>query len=132
MKIVWKQVLVSFVLGVMVGAAGVRWCAPYYFHRHWGGKESQARLLERFDSKLKLTPEQRSQVAEILDGKRQKIDALRAEIRPKFEEIRSSTSAEIRGLLTPEQQKKFDAMQIEWEAQAKKRYLQQAKRRMED
>ena len=120
MKIVWKQVLVSFVLGVMVGVAGLRWCSPYYFHRHWGGKEFQARMLERFDSKLKLTPEQRSQVAEILDGKRQKIDTLRAEIQPKFEAIRTSTSAEIRGLLTPEQQKKFDAMQVEWQAKKKK------------
>ncbi len=132
MKIVWKQVLVSFVLGVMVGAAGVHWCAPHTFHRHWGGKEFQARMLRQFDSKLKLTPEQRSQVAEILDGKRQKIDVLRAEMRPKFEEIRTSTSAEIRSLLTPEQQKKFDAIQTEWEAEAKKRHLRQAKRRMED
>ena len=120
MKIVWKQVLVSFVLGVVIGVAGARWCAPYAFHRHWGGKEFQARMLERFDAKLRLTPEQRSQVAEILDGKRQKMDALRAEIRPKFEAIRTSTSADIRSLLMPEQQKKFDIIQAEWEAEAKK------------
>ncbi len=95
--------------------------APFYLHRHWNSGQFQARLLQRFSSKLKLTPEQRTQVATILEAKRQKIDALRADIRPKFEEIRTSTAADIRKLLTPEQQQKFDVMQVEWETRRRQR-----------
>ena len=58
----------------------------------------------------------------ILEDKRHKIEDLRAEIRPRFKEIRTSTSVEIRGLLTPEQQQKFDVMNAQWEAKAKKFY----------
>ncbi len=120
MKRISKQVLVAFVLGGVVGIVGARWCAPSGFHRHWRDGQSQARMLQRFSAKLQLTPAQRTQVAAILEAKRRKIDALRAEIRPKFEEIRTSTAAEIRVRLTPEQQKTFDVMQADWEARARK------------
>ncbi len=49
-----------------------------------------------------------------MEAKHQKMEALRAEIQPKFEALRASTSAEIRSVLTPEQQPKFDAMQADW------------------
>ncbi len=94
---------------------------PSYLHRHWDSGQFQARLLQRFSSKLKLTPEQRTQVATILEAKRQKIDALRADIQPKFEEIRTSIAADIRKLLTPEQEQKFDVMQAEGEARRRQR-----------
>ena len=112
-----KPVLMAFVVGGVVGVAGARWCAPFAFHRHW--QETPARMLERFSSKLHLTPTQRTQVAAILEAKRKKIEALRAEVRPKFDQIRTATSAEIRPLLRPEQQKKFDVMQAEWETRRK-------------
>ena len=120
MKLAWKQMFIAFVSGVMVGVVGARWCASYRVHHRWESGQFQTHMLQRFSSKLKLTPEQRTRVAAILDAKRQKIDALRAEIRPRFEEIRTSTAAEIRQLLTPEQQKKFDVMQAEWQAKQAK------------
>jgi len=36
------------------------------------------------------------------------------EMRPKAEEVRNSTKTQIRSLLTPEQQKKFDVLQERW------------------
>ena len=116
-----KQLLVTFVFGAIVGVVGMYVSAPSYLHRHWDSGQFQTRLLQRFSSKLKLAPEQRTQVAAILEAKRQKIDALRADIRPKFEEIRTSTAADIRKLLTLEQQQKFDVMQAEWESRRRQR-----------
>ena len=122
MTLAWKQILAAAMIGVVVGAVGAHRIAPCYFHRPWGHRDFQARLLERFSSKLKLTAEQRTQVAAILDVKRQKIDALRAEIQPRFKEIRASTAAEIRQLLTLEQQQKFDIMNAEFEAKSKRHW----------
>ncbi len=119
MNLAWKQIIIAFVLGGIVGVIGVQGRNFYCMHRHWKPGEFQARLLQKFNSKLQLTPGQRTQVAAILETKRQKIDSLRAEFRPRFEEIRNSASAEIRQLLTPEQQVKFDVMKEKWQRKAK-------------
>ncbi len=115
-KLAWNQIVIALVLGAGVGFVAARYCAPGLFQYHWSRGKFQQRLLDRFSSKLQLSPEQHTQVGAILEAKRQKIDALRAEIRPRFEDIRTTTSAEIRQLLTPEQQQKFDTMQAEWDA----------------
>ncbi len=120
MKLTWKYLAVGFLLGVVAGAVGNQWCAPAFHRHHWGEREHfQEKMLEQFNRKLSLTSEQQQKVTVILQEKRSKIDALRAEVRPKFEEIRNTTHLEIRQLLTPEQQKKFDAMNAEHEARKK-------------
>ncbi len=119
MKLAWKQIVVAFLVGALLGTAGSQWCAPFHGYG-WGSEHSQKRMLDRFNSRLKLTPDQRQKVAAILEAKRSKMGALRAEVHPKFEEIRNSTRAEIRQLLTPEQQKKFDVMNAEHDARAKR------------
>ena len=121
MKLAWMQLLVAFLLGAVVGATGAYAGAQHRMHRHWKPGEMQARMLERFSSKLKLTPEQRTKVAAILEDKRERMQALRAQMRPRFEEIRTSTASAIRPLLTVEQQEKFDVMNAKWEAKMKKR-----------
>ena len=120
MKLAWKPIAIAFVLGGCVGFVVARGCAVRIFHHHWGESQFQHRLLDRFSSKLKLTPGQRNQVAAILETKRQRMEALRAEVRPRFEELRASTSAEIRQLLTSDQQQKFDTMQAELDARKKR------------
>ena len=119
MKLAWKQIVFAFLFGAVVTALGTYAC-PFY-HRPWGGgKHFQERMLKRFDAKLNLTPDQEERLAAILEQKRGKIDALRSEMRPKFEEIRKTTRVEIRQILTPEQQTKFDKMSAEWEERAGK------------
>ena len=120
MKFAWKQIALAFVLGIGVGGVLAGWGSPYALHKRWGGRQLQERLLRQLTTKLQLTPTQQNQVAGILESKRQKMDALRTEIRSHFDELRTSTSAEIRQLLTPEQQKRFDAMEAEWEARRKR------------
>ena len=117
----WKPLAVSFIVVMLAGAAlgigGLKYCFP----RGWHGEGRYTRMLERFSSKLDLTPEQKAQVAALLEAKRQKIKSLRSEIRPKFEEIRHSTRDEIRKLLTPEQEKKFQSLERRWESRWEKR-----------
>lgn len=120
MKLEWKQVVISLFIGFALGAAFGWWGPPYSVD--WRGKDHYSRMLERFSSRLDLTPEQKKEIADILEAKRQSITALRAEIRPRFKEIQRSTRDEIRKRLTVEQQQKFDAMQAEWESRRKNRH----------
>ncbi len=102
--------LLGFTLGFIASQAA-RYCGfscpgkPGHF---------QERLLAHWTRKLDLTPEQREQVAAILAAKREKMQALRGEFRPRFEEIRASAQQEIRAVLTPQQQVVFDRMQERW------------------
>ena len=73
--------------------------------------------LERLKQALGLTPEQSDQIATIIKGnapQRQAIfsdDSLsREEKGAKLHELMQGTQTQIRALLTPDQQKKFDAM----------------------
>ncbi len=109
-RIHWRQVIISFLLGSIL-TAGV-----FQIRRGpWGHpsdpKMRYQRMLERFSRTLKLTDDQKSKIAVIFESQRQKIDALRSETGPRFEALRQSASDEIRRLLTPEQQLKFDEME---------------------
>ena len=116
MTLAWKQAVIAFVVGGCLGAAGTWWSLPRVLHHRWRDGRGDEQMLERFSSKLHLTPEQRAQAASILEAKRQRLDSLREQARPQFDQIRVATSAEIRRLLTPEQQRQFDVMETEWQA----------------
>lgn len=120
MEIEWKQVIISLLIGIVIGAS-LGWWGFQHPH-YWMGKDRYSYMLERFSSRLDLTPEQKKVIGDILEENRQKIMSLRTEIRPRFEEIRRSTSEDIRRQLTPGQQKKFDAMQTEWESKRREHY----------
>ena len=109
------RLAIAFVLGLVVGMAALR-CSLSYRFSHIGGDAAPQRLLKRFSASLHLTPEQQQRVGVMLESKRQRMDALRAEVWPRFDGIRASTSAEIRALLTPEQQQQFDVMDAEFES----------------
>ena len=108
--------LLSFLFGIGTGW----WAGREVFPRQWDRQERYQRMLDQFSQKLRLTPEQKIQVKAIFDAKRQKMDALRGEMRPRFEEIRRSTQEDMHKILTPEQQKIFDLMEAEWQARIKK------------
>jgi hypothetical protein len=114
MKPGWASLTLVLLLGAVIGAGTAWWAGKY--SRCAKGWEPYANVVERFSNKLDLTLDQQRAVAAVLDENRQKIRTLRAEIKPRFEEIRGSTREAIRQHLTPEQQAKFDAMQAEWEA----------------
>jgi Spy/CpxP family protein refolding chaperone len=125
MKIAWAQVGAAVALGAVLGAAA----APGLMFRAWERGRAEERMLDRFSRELRLSDEQRGQVAAILESKRQRIDALRAEIRPKFQDIHASASAEIRAILTPDQQPAFDAIEARHNAQRERWRRYKAHRR---
>ena len=112
----------AFLLIFLFGIGTGWWAGREVFPRHWNRQQRYQQMLDRFSQKLRLTPEQKTQVKAIFDAKRQKMDALRGEMKPKFEEIRRSTQEEMRKILTPEQQKRFERMEAEWQSRLKKRH----------
>ena len=67
--------------------------------------------MERMTKALDLTPDQQAKIQPILDQAKPQIIAARKEGMEKVKTIRDNTRAQIRPLLTPPQQQKFDAIQ---------------------
>ena len=66
--------------------------------------------LEHLSEKLDLTPDQKARVQPIVDQTKPQIAAIHQEAMEKMRVIMESTGAQIRPLLTPQQQEKYDAM----------------------
>lgn len=118
-KIQIHQVLISLLIGVVIGVS-VQRCAFQHFGppRHGDMKKH---MLSRLSHDLHLSAEQKAKVEAVFEAKRPKMKALRAETRPQFEAIHKETQAEIRVLLSPEQQTKFDAINAKREARFRDR-----------
>lgn len=117
MKTDWKAVIAALIIGIAIGALSYMRCMPFGEHGFLKNPEKMhQRMMAEFTSKLKLTPDQQQKVSEILADTRAKIDALRKEMHPKFEAIRNFSQAEIRELLTQNQQRRFDELNAKMEA----------------
>lgn len=93
-----------FVLGFAAGALAPR------AYRAWvngGAQDNRGDRIERMSQDLKLTPEQESQVRQILGDTRTQLQALRKESEPRFAEIRRQADERMRQVLTPEQWEQF-------------------------
>jgi Spy/CpxP family protein refolding chaperone len=114
---IWLVLVAVFVLGSVTGAA----LTGLYRSRASGNRPNHERAMhERFEkmrSELNLTESQTTQVRAILDETRNEYRALRKELRPRFEEPRLKARAKIRALLDSEQQKRFDAMVAQQDAE---------------
>jgi len=73
-------------------------------HHHMGNP------LEHLSEKLSLTAEQQAKVQPIIDQTKPQIAAIHQEAMEKMRAIMESAGTQIRPLLTPQQQEKFDAM----------------------
>jgi Spy/CpxP family protein refolding chaperone len=65
-------------------------------------------LIDRLDRELQLTPEQRTLVQTIFDERRGRLEAVQREVMARAVEERRALQDEIRKVLTPEQQTRFD------------------------
>jgi Spy/CpxP family protein refolding chaperone len=110
-----------FLLGGVTGAS----LASLYRLR--GGHERQEgrgggrgnredRIFDDLRRDLDLTEQQATEIRAILDQTRNDYRALRAEVRPRYDAVRQNARTRIRALLTPEQQKLFDARAAERDA----------------
>ena len=79
--------------------------------------------LKKIDARLKLTPDQKTQVSTLLTEQSDKMDALYAEIEPREDALRSEYKQKIRSVLTPTQQAEWDKIKSEykqkWEGKGK-------------
>ncbi len=108
-----KKYWLSFVLGAVVGAVAVAavthsfpWCKKGKgMQRH----DPKAHL-EKMSKELDLSEAQKPEIQKILEASHLKMKELHGEAFPKFKAIHESTKKEIRSLLEPQQQSKFDKM----------------------
>lgn len=117
---IWLVLVAVFVLGTITGAA----LTGLYRSRASAGREGRDRgkheqRFEKMRQDLNLTDQQATDVRTILDQTRNDYRALREELRPRFEEPRLRARTKIRALLNAEQQKKFDALAAQQDAEHK-------------
>lgn len=113
----WKQILPIIILCTSISS--VQACPGGKSDFHGKGGDFKERKVEHLDSKLDLTDEQKSRVESIIESKHQQAKAIFEESRPKMEALKKSTDTEIRAILTPEQQAKFDKLAADREAKHK-------------
>ena len=76
-----------------------------------GHRGDRGNPLEHMTRNLDLTAEQQAKIQPIIEQARPQIAAIRQEAMQKAKAVRENTVSQVRPLLTPEQQQKFDAMQ---------------------
>jgi hypothetical protein len=120
---IWLVVAGVFALGCVTGASFdsvYRLKASSDGRQETRGRRSTEEVFESMKRDLDLSNQQASAIRGILDQTRNDYRALRAEVRPRYDTIRQNARARIRGLLTPEQQQRFDAKVAERDAQRNK------------
>ena len=111
MKPYWKYIIISLSTGFFLGAAlGV------LVTRHI--KHGPDALLKRFSRELTLTDSQKTEIKPILYANREKIRAYK-------QQVRMETRTEVRKLLSPEQQHRFDLMETQSDADLEKRHARE-------
>jgi Spy/CpxP family protein refolding chaperone len=124
---VWLLILVVFVLGGVTGGSLDR----LYLQRQGAGegnsngpgcRKGQQQMLENMKRDLNLSEDQVSAIRAIFDETRKEFQPKRFSNCPGFKEARAKTNAMIKGVLTPEQQIRFDEI-----TQQRERELESAK-----
>ena len=75
------------------------------------GGGAKGHRLEQLTEGLNLTPDQQAKVQPLIDQAKPQISEIHRQAMQKIKSIITSTASQIRPLLTPEQQKKFDENQ---------------------
>jgi Spy/CpxP family protein refolding chaperone len=89
------------------GPGGPGGPGPMGGSRRGGGPPSRL-LVDRLASDLDLTADQRTKIEEVLTARRTRLETVQREVRDRFEAEQRSLRDDIRKVLTPEQQEKFD------------------------
>jgi Spy/CpxP family protein refolding chaperone len=115
---IWLVVVGVFALGCVTGAS---LDSAYRLKAAAGRQETRGHrdreeIFESMKRDLNLSEQQATEIHAILDQTRNDYRALRAEVRPRYDAARQNARTRIRALLTPEQQKLFDAKVAERDA----------------
>ncbi len=100
---------IGAVAGIFIDRAFFR--PPLHENRPFGGPHGPGDpMLRHFSHELGLTPAQQDKLAAALENYRGRFGNLRRSMHPRYLAMRDSLHIEIRAMLAPEQQKKFDEM----------------------
>jgi hypothetical protein len=105
-------VLVVFCLG-LAGGILIGRRLPLAEEGRRGGAPLRGLLIDRLSRDLDLTADQRATIDRALASSRIRLDALQKDVRKRFDAERRAVREAIRGVLTPEQQQKFDRIERE-------------------
>jgi Spy/CpxP family protein refolding chaperone len=83
--------------------------------------KSKPGIVEKFKTRLKLTPEQTQRLESLLDKTRHEFSQLHLAVKPQFEEIRQKMRSGIRQMLNEEQKREYEAMIRERDEEKSKR-----------
>ena len=119
----WKYIIhlvITLSFGFMLGVTATGGFASSKGPEHHPKGPRINHFAEQFD----LTDQQRERVEDIVRNQREKMRGFRKAIAPQMRRLHEETRAEIRELLSPEQQRKFDEIH-----HRKERHRAQRKRR---
>ncbi len=108
-KWMWVSLVLTLIVGVGMGVAIDRLVLERD-GRGGGRRDRGARLAERFNRELQLTSEQQAAVEAALASNRERAREFWSQSQASFETLRSEFRQDIRALLNPEQQERFDEM----------------------
>ncbi len=100
--------VLTFLLGVLMGGAGLMMYGWYSGHWHRGFDKQ--RVIRRMTGDLGLTDAQVQQLTQILDEFGKKYQDLHAKTDPQFAALREERDNRVRQILNPEQLAKFNDM----------------------
>jgi hypothetical protein len=109
------KIFISFIVGILLGIAGTGFYIHHCFSRAWMNSGNHNHVVDVLDSKLNLTADEKVKVEKIFDEANPAMDKIRVETNGKLKAMREKTSAQIRLILTPDQQKKFDDLRADWD-----------------
>ena len=108
MKTNMKRNLLTLAAVVAIALAGYAFAEP---QAGFGGRHGQGFAMGHLTKALNLTAEQQSKVQPLVDQARPQIVAIHKDAMEKTHAIIDKTMSQIRPILTPDQQKKFDDLQ---------------------
>jgi len=112
------QGLALVLLGVLIGITLTRLVQPPFpplrHGREWSAPWRRP-FMSVMEARLGLTPGQRDSLAAILERHRRVFEAERREAERRMGPQRDSLREEVRAILTPEQQARFDRIARRWE-----------------
>lgn len=114
----------SLICGIVIGVAGDH-AYLLWRHRlipsHRMAEAVSQRIVKHLDDELHFTPAQRTEIQQIIDRHRQRIEAIWANVRPQARQEIDQTNAEIERVLTPDQLGKFRTMRMRMQQQHERR-----------
>lgn len=117
----WNQIAAAFLIGLILGTFATV-TLRRVMRQNWNRDTMHDRMIKKFEKRLDLSADQKTQVEKIFDANRLKMDSLFSDIRPKMESLRQATGVEVKKVLNERQQKEYDKLDAEMSARMSRHF----------